>query len=114
MADLSFKKFQEKHPEYQDTWSKEYLCTCYVESATLTMIEQHGFFLDEDKPSRIAELFKLGEPQIIYCGQPDLVELFNKWFPAHKDKVQLHGWYEHSIYAVVHTDRITLKSKESK
>lgn len=109
MPDVSFVRFVAKHPQYRDENRREYLCSVYCESATLTMVEQHGFYVDETKPSEIARLFAIGDPKIIYCGDEDLVNHFLKWFPEHKDKVIQHGWYSSSIFVVVHIDRISMK-----
>lgn len=105
MPDVSFIRFQEKYPQYPDS-----LRSAYAESMVTgeRIILQHGFYVDLEDRAEIDALLKVGVPEYIYCGTHELVAELSQAYPQLASLIKLHGWYEESIYMIMHSVELPL------
>lgn len=99
MSNVTYDYFRKQHPEYLDVWRRDFMRTLICSDPPRL---QSGFHVYPDEPEFINALLALNDPVVIYCGTEELAKEFIGLYPQYKGIVHLNGWYEDSIYLVVH------------
>lgn len=99
MANMSFDKFRETHPQYPES-----LRSYYSQSliSDIPVVQQDSFYVDLEEPSVIDLILSVGTPEYILCGDQDTINELGKAYPQLAPLIRFHGWYQDSIYMVMH------------
>jgi hypothetical protein len=100
MLDIRFDEFREAHPEYPESLRSHYSQSFISD---IPMVMQNSFYVDLEEPKVIDLILSVGMPEYIYCGDQETIDELGKAYPQLSPLIRFHGWYQNSIYMVMHT-----------
>lgn len=99
MGDVTYDRFRANHPEYLEVWRSAFMQTLISSDPPVI---QSGFFVEIDEPEMINALVCFANPIVFYCGDGELAKDLIAAYPRFESIVRLHGWYQDSIFMVIH------------
>ena len=99
MGNVTYDNFRAKHPEYLEVWRSAFMQVMVTSDPPVI---QSGFMVDLAEPEMINALVCFADPIVFYCGDGDLTKELITSYPQFESLVHLNGWYQDSIFMVIH------------